>query len=434
MAPLELYILTFNCARNLASPHVLAPHMFNALPKDKPLPDIIALSLQEVAPIAYSFLGGSLLTPYFNRISHALSSAVKFREAESELRYQLVVVRNVGLTALMVFAKPNVTKRVQWLHTAGVGVGLWEMGNKGAVGVRLGLSSDEGSEETMELTLVSAHFAPFEDRLVRRNQDWENVVRHLVFSGDEGPKRNTRQCREGDETQPLLLNRAKDAPKLDGLFKSRNHIFFAGDLNYRTSNKGPGPSDYLSFPQPAATDSPQHFLTWLQRDQLSQERKAKRTLHGLEELPISFPPTYKYLHVNGDRPVKRDIHSIGLGDSEPEQWVWSRRRYPSWCDRILFTPSDGLQPHIYASLPVLPTSDHRPVALSVTLPEKSAGNILEAPFPIDPDWCLRRASARRKEVIVGILAYLSLTREGNSILVGLVAGALIGWFLIKSLI
>jgi len=422
MAPLELYILTFNCARNLAIPHVLAPHLFNALPHDKPLPDIIALSLQEVAPIAYAFLGGSLLTPYFNRIIHTLAAAVQFREAEAELRYQLVVARNVGMTALMVFTKPDVTKRVRWLHTAGVGVGLWEMGNKGAVGVRLGLSSDEDSQEEMELTFVSAHFAPFEGRLLRRNQDWENIVRRLVFSGDEGTKRIIRQGREGDDTQPLLINDAEESV-LDGLFKSGNHIFFAGDLNYRTSNKRPGPSDYLSFPKPATAD-----LTWLQRDQLSQERKAKRTLHGLEELPISFPPTYKYLH------VKRVVNSTGLEGTEQEHWAWSRYRYPSWCDRILFVPSDGLQPHIYVSLPVLPTSDHRPVALSVTLPAKSAGNIFEAPFPISPDWCSRRASARRREVVVGLLAYLSLTREGNSILVGLVAGALVGWFLIKSLI
>ena len=434
MAPLELYILTFNCARNLISPHVLGPHLFDALPKAKPLPDLIALSLQEVAPIAYSFLGGSLLTPYLDRIGHALRAAVKCREAEAEVHYQLVVARNVGLTALVVFAKPDVVKRVRWLQTAGVGVGLWEMGNKGAVGVRLCLSSDEDSQEEMELTLVSAHFAPFEEYLLRRNQDWENIVRHLVFSSDEGPKRITGQDREGDDTQPLLPDPTKEEPKLGGLFKSGNHIFFAGDLNYRTSNKGPGPSDYLSFPQPVDADSPQHFLTWLQRDQLSQERNAKRTLHGLEELSVSFPPTYKYSHASAGTPAKRVINSNGLDGAEPDQWAWSRHRYPSWCDRILFAPSHGLQPHIYTSLPVLPTSDHRPVALSVTVPAKSAGNIFEAPFPINPDWRSRRASARRRELIVGLLAYLSLTREGNSIVVGLIAGTLVGWFLIKSLI
>src|SRR5579871_2179073 len=107
----------------------------------------------------------------------------------------------------------------------------------------------------MELTLVSAHFAPFEERLIRRNQDWENIVQQLVFSSDEGSKRNMGQCHE-DEVQPLLPNPTEEPQTLDGLFKSGNHIFFAGDLNYRTSNKGPGPSDYLSFPQPtAAADS-----------------------------------------------------------------------------------------------------------------------------------------------------------------------------------
>lgn len=431
MTSLELYLLTFNCARNLVNPHVLAPHLFNALPRGKPLPDVIALSLQEVAPIAYAFLGGSLLTPYLDRIAHTLDAAVEYREAEVEVLYQVVVARNVGLTALMVFAKPDVAKRIRWTHTAGVGVGLWEMGNKGAVGIRLGLLSYEDSQEEMELTFVSAHLAPFEECVVRRNQDWENIVRHLVFSDDGRPAMIMGQDHEQDVAEPLLSNPAKETPSPGGLFKSGNYIFFAGDLNYRTSNKSPGPSDYLSFPQPDAADSPQHFLTWLQRDQLSQEIKAKRTFHGLEELPIFFPPTYKYSHISAGKPAEQ---VIGLDGTEPEQWAWSSRRYPSWCDRILFIPSDGLQAHIYTSLPVLPTSDHRPVALSVTLPAKAAHHTLESPFPINPDWRSRRASARRRELIVGILAYLSLTREGNSILVGLVTGALAGWFLIRSLI
>ena len=424
MATLELYLLSFNCARNLINPHFLAPHLFDALPKNRPLPDIIALSLQEVAPIAYAFLGGALLNPYLERVIESVNLATKARD-DAAVPYEIVIARHVGMTALMVFAKPGVAGQVTWKQSAGTGVGLWEMGNKGAVGARICLELDAGDAE---LTFAAAHLAPFEAGVIRRNQDWENIVRNLVFSSAEKSSKASHQGDGHDETQPLLSENGQAEPLLSGLFKDGNHIFFAGDLNYRTSSKGPEPADYLSFPQPGTDDSPQHFSKWLQRDQLKQELAAKRTLHGLTEAPITFPPTYKYSHASAGKPSKQ---ALPPGASEPESWSWSPRRFPSWCDRILFS-SAGAKTHEYTALPVQPTSDHRPVALSVTVPTKVSASAIVSPFPLNPQWKQRRAAARRREFVVGLLAYLVMTGEGNAMVVGLIAGIIGGWFLIRA--
>lgn len=427
MATLALYLLTFNCARNLVDPSSLAPHLFKALPNQKQLPDVIALSLQEVAPIAYAFLGGVLLNPYLEHIIETVDIAAKAR-SNGQTRYKLVIARHVGLTALLVFAKPDLAESVRWIQTAGVGVGLWEMGNKGAVGARICFDLD-GQES--ELTFTAAHLAPFEECVLRRNQDWENIVRGLAFTPSKVLP--SGQVGESDETQPLLSGDDQDVPPLSGLFKPHNHIFFAGDLNYRTHSQGPKPTDYLSFPQPGQSHSTRHFSKWLVRDQLTQERDADRTLNGFEEAPITFPPTYKYSHASAGRPSKKPL-ALEISDTtEPGTWNWSRHRFPSWCDRILFT-STGVDTHIYTALPVQPTSDHRPVALSVTVPRTVAVEAIEAPFPLNPQWKKRRAAARRREILVGVMAYLTLTREGNAMVVGLVAGIMGGYFLIKALV
>lgn len=419
MATLDLYLLTFNCARNLVDPRSLAPHLFKALPKDTPLPDVIALSLQEVAPIAYAFLGGVFLNPYLECIIETVDTATRARQ-DGDLRYKLVVARHVGMTALMVFAKPDLADGVRWIHTAGVGVGLWEMGNKGAVGARISLVQDG---EQSELTFTAAHLAAFEESVLRRNQDWENIVRNLAFTPAEQTSQPSGEAERGAETQPLLSER-NDQPPLSTLFKPHNHIFFFGDLNYRTSATGPSPKDYLTFPQP------QNFTTWLSRDQLHHEQSAHRTLHGLSEAPITFPPTYKYSHASAGKPSRSPVTA---SDAEPEAWLWSRRRFPSWCDRVLFAPTGGTT-HGYAALPVQPTSDHRPVALSVRVPRKVGAGVIEAPFPLDARWRERRRAARRREVVVGVLAFLALTREGNAMLVGVVAGVVGGWCLIRALV
>lgn len=420
----QLYLVTYNAARHLVHPEALAPSLFDALPKAAPIPDVVAISLQEVAPIAYSFLGGSYLKPYFDRVATTVHLAADLHSHGSE-QLEHVATRSLGMTALLIFAKPEFAQRIQWIQAAGAGVGFWNMGNKGAVAMRIGVSCPN-SRETLNLAFTAAHLAPMEWDYEARNRDWENLVRNMVFLNDDNYGYSSI-----DET-PLLSS--SDTPaEGSGLFASGSHLFFAGDLNYRTYDTAPEPQAYESYPQPAASDaSPQHFSHLLKKDQLTREKAANRTLHGLHELPIHFPPSYKYS-------VRRSQTSLKQSSSEPEiKWEWAKHRYPSWCDRILFLPSrpswPRLQPQIYTALPVQPTSDHRPVALSLSIDSKPLPRDVEdirsrMPFPINPGWRPRRDVARRWEIIVGVFSYLALTKKGNAAIVAVAGIAFASWYL-----
>ena len=441
----EVRVLTFNCARELVKPEVFGRHIFGALPRSLP-PEILIISLQEIAPIAYSFLGGSFLVPYFDRVRHSVNiAAASFDNAS----YNNIITWNVGMTAISAFVLQDKIQDIKWIESAGVGVGVYGMGNKGAVALRLGYAVED---EELELSIVASHLAPMENALSRRNEDWANICRGLVFTpvGETAVRSPTAQRRfpmdVGDDNAPLLQKKSinSTAPS-SGLYNTKSHIILAGDLNYRTSRIKPSPTDYRLFPQPCKDQTnPRHYLNLLKEDQLSREMKAQRTCHGLHEAPIDFPPTYKYSDKQRAVAEKDD----GL------MWDWAKHRWPSWCDRILYTDlpfwmkavdsSMSIKAHGYTAFPLMSTSDHRPVALSLSIPAKaittpgsdqSGDDVrLSPPFSLDDDWRSKRAAARRRELIVGMFAYLGLTWEGRSILLATVIGVLSGWWIISSLL
>ncbi|KIX10213.1 uncharacterized protein Z518_01294 [Rhinocladiella mackenziei CBS 650.93] len=419
---LNLYILTFNCARTLVQPDVFAPYLFYALDPGSHSPELLVLCLQELAPIGYAFLGGSLLTPYFN----AFRQVVKL--ASENHSYVNVICRNLGLTGLMVFARDDVADNIEWLHTAGVGLGIGEMGNKGAAGVRLGYKPP-GSEE-MQFTFVAAHLAPMEDAIEQRNEDYKSIVQRLVFVPDPSSK-PVSENEEGEDAP--LLQRQPPSPNSSesGVYSPSSHLFFAGDLNYRTSLLRPSFQDFTErFPQPTRNeDDPRHYRHLLAEDQLTQQIQAGKTLHGLSEAAIRFPPTYKYQTSRNQAVIVDEDH----------HWQWARHRWPSWCDRILFRKTGDVKvnPLKYTCLPLFATSDHRPVALAASVPLTAvlnAGQGESPPYPIDPEWRNKRALARKKELVVGILAYLTMTWQGRGLLVATAIGALGGWLMIRSMI
>ncbi|OQV03933.1 hypothetical protein CLAIMM_08903 [Cladophialophora immunda] len=446
---LSVYILTYNCARTLVDPANFAPYLFHALPPSSDPPELLVLCLQELAPISYAFLGGSFLTPYFKAFREVV------RLASKDHGYVNVVSRNLGMTAIMVFLRDDVVNHLTWVRTAGAGVGVSEMGNKGAVGVQLGYRTtrggspadgevdDEGGE--VEFTFVSAHLAPMEDALERRNEDYKNIMRRLVFLPDQRLKAPLPGGEEGEDA-PLLQGELawqehETLAEERGMYSASSYFFFAGDLNYRTSLLQPSPQDVEDkFPQPSANrDDPIHFRDLLAEDQLTQQVKAGKTLHGLTEAPITFPPTYKY-NTDGSKAV------LLVTGEDRQHWSWARHRWPSWCDRIFFSSPQGgdvkVTPQRYTCLPLFATSDHRPVALAASVPLRAVSNAGQvegergptAPFGIDPEWRSKRVQARRKELAVGIMAYLALTWEGNGLLVATTIGVVGGWLIIRSLL
>ncbi|MCJ1287291.1 hypothetical protein MMC26_006639 [Xylographa opegraphella] len=450
-------LVTYNCGRELVEPEIFALYLAESL-RGYTNPEFIVFSLQEIAPIAYAFLGGSFLVPYLDRIRYTVDLLAKKR---GEVRHVSLITRNVGMTVLMAFIRPDLLGNVRWMETGGVGVGVHEMGNKGAVGVRLGYAAED---ETMEMTFVAAHLAPMEWELQRRNEDWRNIVQQLVFMPVDKKAVRRSQFRNSED-EPLLPGSVDNASTpTSGIYTPVSYLFFAGDLNYRTSSSKPTPTDFSRYPQPALDQtSLKHYSKLLESDQLAAELQAQNTAHGMTEAEIDFPPTYKYSDAAREvaaanekiqSPPLQRANTLSESANRDEQWMWAKHRWPSWCDRILYLdiphwmssqdPNARIQIHKYTALPLMSTSDHRPVILLLSIPLRPIPPPhdevldrdwrLDPPFPIDPQWRQRRRIARSKEILVGLSAYLGLTWEGRGILIAMLIGALGGWAIIVSML
>jgi hypothetical protein len=433
------YLVTFNCGRELVQPELFAPTLLSALPPNSKNPDVLVLSLQEVAPLSNSFWGGSYFTSYTDGFEDAVRLATKASEHNTDGTegLELLVTRNVGMTGIMVFVRNEIKEAVNFVEEAGVGVGWYEMGNKGAVGIRLGLDtaklmdSVKGDEGTMEMTFVAAHLAPGEIALERRNEDSENIAKALLFT--RIPSLSTSSPKSTDESKPLLEGISTEASETShtaGLYSPNSYTFILGDLNYRTSDTSPTTQDLPRFPQPTPNRSdPLHYSHLFPKDQLSRELRAGRTCPGFVEDDVDFPPTYKYSTL----PASLDK------DGEMASWNWAPHRWPSWCDRILYIPTpivgkkvSAIKAHTYRALPLMPTSDHRPVALSLDILGQSfdADTLeksdvrLHPPVATDPSLIKWRNLARAKEMSVGLGLFLSWTYQGNALLL---CTALGGW-------
>ncbi|KAK5656216.1 hypothetical protein OQA88_4977 [Cercophora sp. LCS_1] len=511
MAPstLNLFFLTFNCAKNLINVGVFASHLYGALSQNATgLPDLVAFSLQEVAPMSYAFIGSYFLNPYYARYEEALNLAAARLLGEgsdgSEVGaqpagvanvrprpYTLVRAKNVGMTAILLFARDP--SFLQSIEEAECGFGAADMGNKGAVGLRAswGDPSQHALGRTTEVTLVATHLAAMEWNLKKRNTNWRSIASSLLFAnpravlpglfpadtnsapssdrngvvkkGTESSGSSESSEAEADDgedapEQPLLRNgdlpltsEQRAALRDISIFKPTSHLFVAGDLNYRISSSTPPPlSTFPSFD----TSSESHYSHFLQRDQLTQERLAGRAFHGMQEAPILFGPTYKYDILSSPEGAVNEsaIRAGAAPNGVPEiPWKFAPHRWPGWCDRVLYlglpewvSRKKDLEVQAYDSLPVVRTSDHRPVFLRINIPllaakelippkgalaEESQDPRVNPPVEVDVHAWERRAAARRKELIVGWSAFLWSTREGALVLATLL-GLLVGaWYL-----
>ncbi|KAK0729888.1 Endonuclease/exonuclease/phosphatase [Lasiosphaeris hirsuta] len=516
MAPsaLDLFVLTFNCAKNLINVGVFASHLYGALSQNATgLPDLVVFSLQEVAPLSYAFVGSYLLNPYFARYEEALNLAsarlVATIEGEDsdgtrcvteqmEGRipthpYTLVRAKNVGMTAILLFARD--LGALRQIEEAECGFGAAGMGNKGAVGLRVAWSEPGAAElgRSAELTFVATHLAAMEWNLKKRNANWRTIMSGLTFADPKaalpgvfpanqpgpGPDMSGAGDRtiavESSESSDVEADDESDAqPLLDedhlrlatqhsttlqdmSIFKPTAYLFVAGDLNYRISSTTPPPlSPFPSF-DPTSDNHHSNFLT---RDQLTQERLAGRVFHGMTEAPINFGPTYKFdvLPSADGATNEAAVRAGAIANGIPEvPWRFASHRWPGWCDRVLYLDlpkwvsgrsKKAVEVRAYDALPVVRSSDHRPVFFRASVPLVAVEDLLppakgalseaeradprvEPPVLVDVHAWERRAAARRREIVVGWTALLWSTREGAAVMATLMVLALSGWWLFR---
>ncbi|KJR82753.1 PI phosphatase group protein [Sporothrix schenckii 1099-18] len=522
---LDLLLLTFNCAKapiNVADfaghlQHALSDH--SAASNTSLLPDLIVFSLQEVAPLGHAFAGSYFLNPFLLRFGDALTQAATQIEGyefsndgeeedhnAGETRtskgpkkpYHFIHQAHVGMTAILMYARdPSAISNIQVAHC---GFGVADLGNKGAVGLRIAYekkgSDDSVGSSPSELTFVATHLAAMEWNVQRRNANWRSIVAGLTFGNPNDvladvPSREAaaalgrgRQGRIHDEaaSTPRSAEEEAEAAAADAagddawlllgerqhevdlrrqlhdlsIFRPDSLLFVAGDLNYRIGDTRP-PAD-AEFPT-AST-----WSKFLERDQLTEERLAGRTLHGMSEAPIAFPPTYKYDILSDDdiadgvvpdniAEIREHAESGSPNSAPPVPWKYATHRWPSWCDRVLYLdvpvwvkaqadPDTAATPEVkvtsYKPLPLMRTSDHQAVYFRAQVPllgkpqghpeedvavsdgeseNESIDPRVRLPVAIDIDAWARRARARNRERVAGGGMLLFNTRAGAAVMV-----------------
>ncbi|KAH8662273.1 Endonuclease/exonuclease/phosphatase [Xylariales sp. PMI_506] len=457
---LDVFYMTFNAEKEYISVPKFGSHFYKAFNQNSNvLPELVVFALQEMAPLSTAFIGSYFLNPYFTRFEAALNlAAAKFAathglEAATDRTYTLVRTANVGMTGIMLFTRD--TEAVVTVQSAEVGFGAGDMANKGAVGLRA-VYNKEGKQT--EMTFVSTHLAAMEWNLERRNHNWQSIVSGLVFSNPKTVLRSNPEVQaEGEEQEPLLSSTdAEQALRDISIYKPGSHLFVAGDLNYRISKTSPPTDTIQVFPVLSPPDAENYYPRFLSRDQLAAEKAAGRTLHGLTEAPIKFPPTYKY--VMFPESSQTELAQIGVEEDDHDEIpaVFAKHRWPSWCDRVLYldippwVPGRGTkQMYVtaYNCLPLVRTSDHRAVFLRIQVPvltnaelqpPPDAGVVLgpgglidprlKLPFPVDVESWDHRMTVKRWEVLLGWSMMVSKSKQGIMVFTTMLLVGLGAWW------
>lgn len=261
----------------------------------KPGSDIYAFSLQESGykPAA----GGSAEDHIVSQIERQLGAD-----------YVQVQVASLGPIRNMVFMRTALAPLLSDVATASEATGVGHVGsNKGGVGISFMLG------ETSFL-FVASHLAAHDEEVERRNSDYREILNGLL----------------------------KLTPKNICPTTHFNHVFWAGDLNFRIT---------LARDEAVALANAGNLDRLLSRDQLREQRAENKVFFGFEEGAITFTPTYKF------EPGTREYDS-------------KKMRTPSYTDRILYACApeyaSTLTQTAYGAVHEIMTSDHSPIYATFT--------------------------------------------------------------------
>lgn len=249
--------------------------------------EVIAIGLQEIEASAQAYVlqDESVSKKWIGLISTVLED------------YELIQSSQLVGLLLVVYIRKETAANVHSVCSTFAACGVMGfLGNKGGVCVRFGYFDST-------VSIINSHLAAMTNNVARRNLDFAELCKRLVF-----PDKSV----------------ALDA----------DHVFWLGDLNYRID---------LPLPQVKTSIESHDFEFLLQHDQLRREIKEKRAFQCFKEAGIVFPPTYKY-----------DVGTCVLDTS-------IKGRVPAYCDRILWQ-SMGICPLVYESHMQIDFSDHKPLS------------------------------------------------------------------------
>lgn len=327
----------------------------------------------------------------------------------------------VGLN-LTIFVTKDLRPYISDVQAAVVRRGVGGLGNKGAVCIRMQVYNTR-------VCFVCSHLTAHQHLTMKRNEDVEAILTEMIFSQTNTSVESRDSSKSLGETSIVqyfhhnemsnnrieskasklyagldgLLKKHSDkncthencTSQSDDIFKFSVHdhdvIIWCGDLNYRLE-LGPSLAEVYEMID-------RNEVTYLlQIDQLNIERAAGRVFMGFHEGFITFPPTYQYIPGEGCYDDRED----------------GKRRFPAWCDRVLWRihkpdnsqncDASNSEPESMEKVELLSyavsnsniISDHKPISALLKLWAKSTDVVeLEKNLLLEGSRLLKRVMERR---------------------------------------
>ncbi|KAJ7595016.1 DNase I-like protein [Mycena floridula] len=296
-------------------------------------PDLLVLGFQELDLSAEALIYSTSTVK-----EDAWSLSIFAALGERASHYEKIASKQLVGMLLIVIVKKTLRPCFKEIQTCAVGSGIMGvMGNKGGTAVRLTFvpppdANVSGPGPTV-LTFVNSHLAAFDEMVDRRNADFHDLSKRLLFDPVH------------PMATPISTQQALNVDKIN-VYES-DALFWMGDLNYRINLPDQDVRGLVASPH---WDN--KFEVLQKYDQLKGAMASNKAFEIFTEPPISHVPTYRF--------------SSGLRD----ELGYDLKRKPAWTDRILhlYSPSTvHVQQLNYSGHPEITMSDHRPVSADFTV-------------------------------------------------------------------
>ena len=268
------------------------------------LPEFYILGFQEIVDLTSKNILLSSNDDKKNKIKTKLSEILKGMKGTEKDSYQIVTELDLVGIYIIIFAKKSIIKYIKNFDYQIIKTGfMGSIGNKGSCLLRFNINDSK-------IAIACNHLSAGQE----------------LYEGRRA------------EITDVLNTSFKKYPNIN--FKDYDYYFFFGDLNSRINLDYSNPLIDDIFKNHSKTINGD-FNQVLMYDQIKQYQKESSLILQMDEAPIKFSPTYKYV----------------IGSNEYEK---NKKRIPSWTDRILFKKISETSALAYNKC-LLSLSDHQPI-------------------------------------------------------------------------
>ena len=267
-------------------------------------PEFYILGFQEIVDLNSANLLIKSNTEKKNKIKTLINNLLitTFKNPNND-SYQLMKELDLVGLYILIFVKSSCIQYIKNFDYQIIKTGLkGTLGNKGSILLRFNINDSN-------IALACSHLSSGQEKNEERKREIIDVLNYSF----------------------------KKYPNIK--FKEYDYYFYFGDLNTRLNLSLNDPM-LIDLIKNHSNDTNTEFSSLIQNDQFYIYQKENMIISEMDEAPIRFSPTYKYV----------------IGKTEYD----FNKRVPSWCDRIFFKKYSNTIPLAYNKC-LLGISDHQPI-------------------------------------------------------------------------